>query len=162
MAIHKLLIDDFVTIDYELIAIHSSLEDYRLAYFINRELSLLLEKCTKDIGVTVKEGESCFSRYVYEDFDNEITWNFIQNRSHVISRQEDGVVSLFNETGMDITTSVFLLPEIKKVDYIIKIENIDGEFDINPLIEKLLCIKQISTAYKIKHQKLKSKNNLIF
>ncbi|MPT36827.1 MAG: IPExxxVDY family protein, partial [Flavobacterium sp.] len=36
MAIHKLLINDFISEDYELIAIHSTLEDYRLAYFINQ------------------------------------------------------------------------------------------------------------------------------
>ena len=31
MAIHKLHIDEFDEVDYELIAIHTSLEDYRLA-----------------------------------------------------------------------------------------------------------------------------------
>jgi len=161
MAVHKLLIDDFVTIDYELIAIHSSLEDYRLAYFINRELSILLEKSPKDIGITVKEGESCFSRFIYEDIDHDITWNFIMNRGMIISKQ-DSAASLFAEAGMDVATSVFLLPELKKVDYIIKIENTGSSFAIDRIVEKLLSIRHISTAYKIEHKKLKSKNNLIF
>ena len=47
MTIHKLLIDDFVTVDYKLIAIHASLEDYRLAYFINKTLGVLQEKSLK-------------------------------------------------------------------------------------------------------------------
>lgn len=161
MAVHKLLIDDFVTIDYELIALHSSLEDYRLAYFINRELSILFEKNPRDISVRVKEGERCFSRYIFEDEYNEISWNLIQNRGTIVSRQE-GPASLFGETGMDITTNVFLLPEYKKVDYIIKIENTGSHFGLQDLINSLLKIKYISTAYKIDHHKLKSKNNLIF
>jgi len=161
MAVHKLLIDDFVTIDYQLIAIHSSLEDYRLAYFINRELSTLLEKSPKDIGVKIKEGEGCFSRFVFEDAENEIYWNLIQNTGLVISRQE-GSTSLFGETGMDITTSIFLLPEFKTVDYIVKIENTGTSFGLNELIDGLLSIRHVTTAYQINHHKLKSKNNLIF
>ncbi|WP_417356624.1 IPExxxVDY family protein [Flavobacterium sp.] len=161
MAIHKLLIDDFVTIDYELIAIHSSLEDYRLAYFINRELSILLEKSPKDIEIRVKEGESCFSRFIYEDEDKEITWNLLENKNTIVSKQQESI-SLFDAAGFDVSTNVFLLPEFKKVDYIIKIENICGNFAIEELVEKLLKIRHVTTAYKIDHQKLKSKNNLIF
>lgn len=159
MAIHKLQIDDFVTIDYELVAIHSSLEDHRLAYFINRELSILLEKSPRDIEITIKEGETCFSHFVFEDLEKEIYWNLIENKSTVSSRQN--AASLF-ETGLDVTTSVFLLPELKKVDYILKIENTCDDFALESMIDKLLAIRQITTAYKIDHHKLKSKNNLIF
>lgn len=161
MAVHKLLIDDFETINYELIAVHSSLEDYRLAYFINRELSTLFEKSPKHIGIKVKEGESCFSRFVYEDFENDTYWNLIPNKGIIVSREENGT-DLFFETGMDVTTNVYLLPELRKVDYIIKIEDTESSFDTDGFVDGLLQIKQISTAYKIDHQKLKSKNNLIF
>ena len=41
MAIHKLIIDDCEEASYELLAIHTSLEDYRLAYFINQKLPVL-------------------------------------------------------------------------------------------------------------------------
>ncbi len=44
MAIHKILIDDLLSSDYELIAIHSNLEDYRLAYLINKVLEIKLTK----------------------------------------------------------------------------------------------------------------------
>ena len=160
MAIHKLLIDDFVSVDYELIAIHSSLEDYRLAYFINSQLGILLEKCPKDIGFKVKEGESCFPLFIYEEPEREITWHFIQNKGTIVSRQEEA--SLFGETGIDVATNVFLIPELKKVDYFIKIENTEGSFALNKAVESLLSITQVTTAYTVDHQKLKSKNNLIF
>ena len=162
MATYKLLIDDFVTVDYELIAIHSSLEDYRLAYFINRELSILLEKSPNDIWVTINEGESCFSRFIFEDPGNESTWNLIQNKNRVLSMQSNTTTSLFEDTGLSIQTSVFLMPELKKVDYVLKIENAPALMGAGKVVEKLLGINQIATAYTIDHKKLKSKNNLIF
>lgn len=162
MANYKLLIDDFVTVDYELIAIHSSLEDYRLAYFINRELSILLEKSPNDIWVTIYEGESCFSRFIFEDPGNESAWNLIQNKNRVLSMQSNTTTSLFEDTGLPIETSVFLMPELKKVDYVLKIENAPELSGAGEVVEKLLSINQIATAYTIDHKKLKSKNNLIF
>ena len=162
MAIHRLLIDDFVTIDYGLVAIHSSLEDHRLAYFINRELSILLEKSNHDIGVTINEGESCFSRFIFENPDDDSMWNLIQNKAKVVSMQSNTSTSLFEDTDMSLTTSVFLMPELKKVDYVLKIENIPADLELEDIVEKLLTIKQVATAYIIDHTKLKSKNNLIF
>lgn len=162
MATYKLLIDDFVTVDFELIAIHSSLEDHRLAYFINRELAILLEKSPNDIWVTINEGESCFSRFIFEDPGNESAWNLIQNKNRVMSMQSNTTTSLFEDTGLSIQTSVFLMPELKKVDYVLKIENVTSLFNTDEVVEKLLSINQIATAYTIDHKKLKSKNNLIF
>jgi len=66
--------------------------------------------------------------------------------------------SLFEQ--VDIT--VFLLPEYKKADYLIKIENIDYGFDTDEIIEKILKIKNVTTAYSVDTTNLKSKNNLIF
>ncbi len=44
MAIHKIQINDFISDDYELIAIHSSLEDFKLAYCLNKELAIAVSK----------------------------------------------------------------------------------------------------------------------
>ena len=161
MAIHKLQIDDFVMVDYKLVAIHSSLEDSRLAYFLNRTLQILLEKDPADIGIKIQEGESCFSRFIFEDEENEITWNLIQNKNRVVSVQNQGA-SLFEDTGLILTTNVFLLPEMKTVDYILKIENTPDDFVPEQLVESLLSIRHIATAYTIDKNELKSKNNLIF
>lgn len=161
MAIHKLLINDFISEDYELIAIHSTLEDYRLAYFINQKLPVTFEKSSKDIGIQIPEGHSHFTRFIFDDEAHELFWNLIPNKTTLITRQTKAT-SLFEETEFDMATNIFLLPELKKVDYIIKIENTDDFFDLDQLIDQLLTIKQITTAYKIEQNKLKSKNNLIF
>lgn len=161
MAIHKLLINDFISEDYELIAIHSTLEDYRLAYFINQKLPVTFEKSSKDIGIQVPEGQSHFTRFIFDDEAHELFWNLIPNKTTLVTRQTKAT-SLFEETEFDMATNIFLLPELKKVDYIIKIENTDDFFDLDQLIDELLTIKQITMAYKIEQNKLKSKNNLIF
>ena len=51
MAIHKLDLGEFDEIDYYLIAIHTSLEDYRLAYFINQMLPINLSKNENEIQI---------------------------------------------------------------------------------------------------------------
>ena len=76
--------------------------------------------------------------------------------------QSTTTTSLFDATGLPIETSVFLMPELKTVDYVLKIENMPASFEVDTIVEKLLSIKQITTAYNIDHKKLKSKNNLIF
>lgn len=155
------MIDDFVSVDFELIAIHSSLEDYRLAYFLNQNLGLLLEKSDDSIGIRVQEGETSFSRFIYDDPAEEILWSLIQNKNQVTYRKTDAT-SLFDGDGYSVVSNVFLLPELKKVDYILKVENVPESFEPEDITETLLAIKHIATAYTIDHNKLKSKNNLIF
>jgi hypothetical protein len=53
MATHKLDLGDFDEVDYYLIAIHTSLEDYRLAYFINQQLPL--SKSKDEVQISMKE-----------------------------------------------------------------------------------------------------------
>ena len=57
MAIHKIQIVDFLSIDYELIAIHSSLEDYKLAYSLNVVLGIQLSKNLAYVEIAIPEGK---------------------------------------------------------------------------------------------------------
>ena len=49
MAFHKLLVDDFYDTSFALIAIHCRLEDYRLAYLLNKHLKLNLKRREHDL-----------------------------------------------------------------------------------------------------------------
>lgn len=162
MAIHKLDLGEFDEIDYDLIAIHTSLEDYRLAYFINQKLPVILSKSRDEIQITIKEGETNFSRFYFNDSEKDISWNLIQNKNEVINYKKGNTQNLFSNVTMEVSTKVFLLPEFKKVDYFLKIEN--NEETINaPKIQLLLnTIKSISAVYTVDTTKIKSKNNLIF
>ena len=162
MAIHKLHLDEFDETNYQLIAIHTSLEDYRLAYFINQKLPIVLSKCKNDIQIQLKNGETQFVNYVYEDKIKDIQWNLIQNKNEITPKIKLGNQGLFAETSNNFITKVFLLPEFKKVDYFLKIENLYNSFENNELTTILNSIERISTVYFINVENIKSKNNLIF
>ena len=162
MAIHKLNLGEFDEIDYYLIAIHTSLEDYRLAYFINQKLPINLSKSKNEIQINIKEGETNFSRFYYNDPEKEVSWDLIQNKNEVIQYKKGTTQNLFSNVIMEVSTKVFLLPEFRKVDYFLKIENNDDTMNV-PKIQILLnTIDNVSTVYTVDTNQIKSKNNLIF
>jgi hypothetical protein len=162
MALIKLHLDEFEEVDYELIAIHSTLEDYRMAFFINQKLPIMLSKCKEEIIVKAKNEEVLFSKFVFDDSSNDQLWTLIQNKNEIITKEKTKNQTLFLNSEVEIETKVYLLPELKKVDYFLKIENNQSDATLEETISKLLDIKRISTAYKVEVNSIKSKNNLIF
>ena len=162
MAVHKLDLGEFDEIDYHLIAIHTSLEDYRLAYFINQKLPINLGKSKNEIQINIKEGETKLSRFYYHDVENEISWDLIQNTSEIVQQKNDNSQGLFSNIDIEVSTKVYLLPELKKVDYFLKIENTDKTMDMSKIQSILNTIENITTVYSVETNKIKSKNNLIF
>jgi len=162
MAIHKLHIDEFDEVDYELIAIHTSLEDYRLAYFLNQSLSIQLKKCEDDLHVQSKKGESRFSRFEFEDEDLCNSWNLIENRIHITNIESEIATDLFSSNSSSFTTNAFLLPEFKNVDFLLKIDQEIERDELSQYISKMNAIEKITMVYAIDNQKIKTKNNLIF
>ena len=162
MAIHKLDLGEFDEIDYYLIAIHNSLEDYRLAFFINQKLPINLSKSKNEIQINIKEGETKFSRYYYHNIEKAISWNLIQNKGEVVQQKKDNGQNLFSNLTLEVATKVYLLPEFKKVDYFLKIENLDETMNGTKIQTALNSIDNISAIYTVETNKIKSKNNLIF
>jgi hypothetical protein len=162
MAIHKLDLGDFDEIDYYLIAIHTSLEDYRLAYFINQKLPINLAKSKEEVQINIKEGETNFARFYHYDSENAISWNLIQNKNEVLQQNLNPSQDLFSNVTMEVSTKVFLLPEFKKADYFLKIENTDDTINVSQIKTILNTIDSISTVYTVDTNQIKSKNNLIF
>ena len=162
MAIHKLHLDEFDETNYHLIAIHTSLEDYRLAYFINQKLPIVLSKCKNDIQIQFKNGEAQFVNYAHEDKTKDIQWNLIQNKNEVTPKIKPRNQGLFADTSNNFIAKVFLLPEFKKVDYFLKIKNLCPVSENNELTTLLNTIERVSTVYTINVENIKSKNNLIF
>lgn len=162
MAVHKLDFDEFDEIDYHLIAIHTSLEDYRLAYFINQCLCINLSKNKNEIQIKIKEGETKFSRFKYNNIEKRVSWNLLQNKNEVIKLQKEKNQNLFSNSILEVSTKVFLLPEFKKVDFFLKIENLHDDMTLDNIQSKLNAINNISTAYMVDSNIIKSKYNLIF
>lgn len=162
MAVLKLHLDEFDEIDYDLIAIHTVLEDYRLAYFINQKLPIVLSKSKEEIGVKINEGEALFFKFIYNDLKNDILWSLIPNKNEIIIKKNSIGQNLFLNTVVEIATKVYLVPELKKVDYFLKIKNNKAIFDLEQIIKTIKTIDRIATVYAVIPEKIKSKNNLIF
>lgn len=162
MAVHRLDLDEFDEIDYYLMAIHTSLEDYRLAYFINKKLPVNLSKSKNEIHAQTKEGEANFSRFYYYDTDKALSWNLIQNKNEIISVSTGDFQNLFSNEKSEFSTTIHLLPEFKKVDFFLKIDNSDEAIDFSEIQQKLNTIESIAAIYAVDTNKIKSKNNLIF
>lgn len=160
----KLHIDDFEENDYLLIAIHTTLEDYRLAYFLNKYLGVQLQKQEEDIHIQVKENQSSFSLYSFYDKEQYVTWNLVQNKNEIVIQPEEKPLNdLFSENLQAIETTIYLLPELKKVDYFLKIENLTEQENLFiETLKKLKTIEKISLVYNIDTNSIKNKNNLIF
>jgi predicted SnoaL-like aldol condensation-catalyzing enzyme len=159
MTIYKLALEDFDEIDYNLIAIHASQQDYRLAYKINQELNISLRKNSVEIGVNTKQKTAFFSRFSFEDNEKKSSWDLIQNKQIIEHSNVEKSTNLF-ENEM-ISNSIYLLTELKKVDFFLKISQ-ETTQKINKIISKIQKINFVETAYEINANQIKSKNNLIF
>jgi hypothetical protein len=162
MATLKLYIDEFEELDFLLLAIHTSLEDYRLAYFLNQKLQLNLHKNNDEVKIKNKEGNTFFSRFTFEDVKNDFFWNLIENENEIILKKNNTNQGLFSESKNSFTTKDYLLPEYKKVDYFLKIDAPKESIITSEIATKIKSINKINTVYFIDLENIKSKNNLIF
>ena len=152
MSIHKLSASDFES-DYTLIAIHSQSEPYKLAYEINLKLNTSLEKSSFDISF--KNKVSVFDLYKHESEIYNTKLYLISNKSIEKENQAKSKL-LFN----DYSISSFLIPELKKAEFLMKIEG--GGFNIDSLVLKLNKIDSVVSCYRASINNVKSKYNLIF
>lgn len=160
MAVHKLILDDvFEDADCTLIAIHGIIEDYRLAYLLNKQLGVNLSRKSADLDFN--EGKCAFSIFDWEDTKQLITWTLVSNVYKTEVDYSGNNKSLF-DTQQKITKTTYLIPEYKAVNYFLKIDN---EFNLSKekcILNNIKEIPQIATAFSIDIDQLKSKDNLIF
>lgn len=154
MQVYSVSIDEFSNNDYTLIAIHTALKDYRLAFLLNQYLQIMFKRSKNDLDFDSKVNKSSYSLYEYTNIKLDSYWFLIAN---VFITKSD-FIGLFNEGE----SKKYLIPEKKKVDYFIKLEgNFSANF-IKKTIEKINQIPQIITSYTIEPNTLKSKEFLIF
>lgn len=160
MAVHKLILDDvFDEVLYTLIAVHCSLEDYRLAYLLNKYLGINLTRKSSDLDYN--NDKSMYSIFEWKDGKQLTTWSLVSNISKTESYQEVNYESLFNNQEK-ITKTTNLIPEHKRVNFFLKIDNQLNFSREKYILNSILKIPQIATAYSIDTNQLKSKDNLIF
>ncbi|SFN48635.1 hypothetical protein SAMN04487989_101769 [Bizionia echini] len=161
MLMQKLDLDEFLdTIDYALIGIHSPLEGYRLAYFLNKELQLFLsrQKADLDFGNNTQ-----YEIFEWVDAHKFATWHLVSNTCRVEMMAISNDNSLFGLQEQQTTKTYYLIPEYKTVNYFLKIaDDAITDAQVQKLLKKIQSIPNVLTTYRVNPSELKSKNNLIF
>nr|WP_299386532.1 IPExxxVDY family protein [Allomuricauda sp.] len=146
--------EDFYDENFQLIAIHSGLEDYAMGYAINSNCGLQLGRRNSDLQF---DGDLTFSVFDWDDELSDTFWTLISNKCAV----EETIVSdgLFQNRTSSRTD--YLIKEHKEVDYLLKVDGVDGPTLVSH-IKSINKIPNVVTAYPLETQTLKSKRNLIF
>jgi len=152
----SLEIDEFSDDDYTLIGIHATLEDFQLAYLINKKLKFYLKRA--DFNIEVKRKSEVLSYTIFEYCNEELSYNVYLLSNTVISENELNNFGLFDT----LETKSFLIAEKKNVDFFIKIEGFITDEIVTNFINQINTIPQVITSYTIEANTLKSKNFLIF
>ena len=158
MAISKLNLEDFCNEVFSLFAIHTDLDDYRLAYFLNKHLGINLFRKTFDLDFVNSKGS--FSVFEYIDQSSFLKWSLISNIYNYNFSTKASNDDLFVESN-NLVQKVNLLTEYKNVNYLLKIENNESQVDLEAIVKEIKSIPQVITLYDI-NKDLKNKENLIF
>ena len=153
----NLLHDDFYTKEYTLFALKSNLQDYRLAYFFNKKTDLNFNRMTKDVKYILKNNTIYFSAFVDKSFDDKKKCYLISNKTIYSKDLKYG--SLFK--NIPISNNMFLIPELKEFDYMLKLDGIWTKKEIGALVTSMSKISEILTNICVDSKKIKSINNLI-
>jgi len=156
MQVHSLELNDFSDNNYTLIGIHSTLEEYKLAYLLNQKINTRFVRAEYSLDFENKNNNATFSVYEFINTEFSQSWFLISNQySNHLEETSTGLLKT-NEI------TIYLIPEKKKVDFFLKLEG-DFNYDyITKKVEEINSINQVITSYRIDPNTLKSKDFLIF
>lgn len=138
MSKHRLHVDfDF---EFSLICIISSLKDYRLCWAINRLLNIALVR-QEDFKVTneKKQVEAYFNLFQYADEINCLQYSLLANKS----------------------AGVYLLPELKRADYLLMLRGDESENAKTESLQQLKNLAGVEALFAVNPAELRSKENLL-
>ena len=162
MANHKLILEGDFQEEFSLIAIHCSEEPYKMAYMLNKRMSLRLSRTKLDVDFSSQGLDISFPLFEYEDELSYISYNLVSNKNKSLTAKFQSSGGLFSDVSSEKTITTFLLKEFKNVDYFLKIQSDYEKVSTRKLISTINEIEQVISAYTIESEKIKSKNNLIF
>ena len=135
--------------DFSVVAIHTNLEAYLVAYRLNQNLGCLLHNSKK------KSKDDIYTRFKYLSKTSKDNWELISNHY-----ENDEIFSkknlLFNINEMNKKS---LIPSLNYVDFFFKIPK---SKIIKDWVKKIRKIEGIQLAYEIDKKILNNLENLIF
>jgi hypothetical protein len=114
----KLEMDDFYNEDFHLLAIHSTLVDYQMAFLLNKNLHLNLNRLPNDITHKTQS----YASFEWVNTNNDSAWVLASNSSKNTTTASR-ITDLFANQSETFITKNYLIKELKKVDYFLKISN---------------------------------------
>ena len=146
------ILDEIDENEFSLIAIHSSCEAYFMAFLLNLKCNCRFVRSIKRKGVAQKDFP--FEDYEWIDLVNGIEISLFSNRILIFKNEIQKGISLFD---VPETKELYLVQDLKEVDYIVKI---DSGIEANMMIKKIESIDQISYLYLIDQSRLSINPNL--
>lgn len=127
--------------DFIVLAITTSLKDYRLCFHLNKFAKANFIRVDElALPLTSSPGVSLFNRYTYLPENSETEFYLLSNKG------SEGL----------------LIPEMNRVDYFLVIKNFIDEEDLEAWTSHLKQIPEVLAAVEVDVKKLKSKENLLF
>ena len=154
---HKLNLNQFPQ-NFHLIAIHSDLDEFRLAYFLNEKLNISLIRRNNDIHLA--ENNAYYPSYEFLDETKYLKWIFFSNKSLVSELPNVDDNGLFSSRS-SVKNEISLLSNKKQVDYFLIVENIANKSYLEKVLKKISEISGVITSF-VSDNKLENKENLIF
>lgn len=154
---HKLNLNQFSD-NYHVIAIHSDLEEFRLAFFLNQKLDINLKRKRKDISLI--EINANYSVFEYLNEAMYLNWIFFSNKSLMSNKITNEESGLFSQESL-FQNEVSLIKNPKGVDYFLIIENVKNKTYVKKVLKKISEIRGVITSF-MSEKKLENKENLIF
>lgn len=156
----KLVLNNDIDTNFKLIGLNASIEPYKMAFLINKNLKTKFCRARYDVEMLQKDNLIYFSLYTYSDEKTSCNLYFVQNKSKYIDQSPKFAKTLFD--NQEQTVGKNLINSHKHSDYFIKIEDEFDRFKIKKMILDLNDIPQIISAYEILSEDIKSPENLIF
>lgn len=156
---HILNLGEDLLDDYHTIAIQTALEDYRLAFHLNKNLTFNFERFEDNI-IYFDKKEFLNPRHYYSFNDQKqfIEYFLIQNK-HLINEEQENM-GLFSK--MSTSTETYFSKVYKKVDFFLIIKGEDISKQVEEVLETLKGINLINSTFLVQLNQLKTNNYLLF
>ena len=149
---HKLSLEEAEQ-NYYVVAVHSILEAYSLAFILNKDLGLNFFRHEFDVSFS-NTNEFYMAYKNNEDKNNPLIYFFANSFND--SNSEVSASSLFKFNGYKKA----LVPELGKADFIMKY--FGRKNDLPDFIKSVSLLDGVSSCYEYSTLKLRLKENLIF
>jgi hypothetical protein len=128
---------------------------------MNQNLKWQLKRERDDVLVTKAGKQQQYPKYRFvsrlDQIDHLLLCNKEVPQDDSSTEQSYGLFDALNGPSFSAT---YLMPEFKKVDYLLKIESALNDRELKSIVTQIKSIKEVVSTYVIPHQKIKNINPL--